>query len=191
MGGEATAPVAPSSEEADRPIREPAKYRGAVDEVLRALAHPVRRDILLTLTEGREMSASELGRAMGLTESRLRDVAYQVRYLAKRGCITLTRVEPAQRGHTVVRFYRANSNYSALLAAIAELADLLKHEPPAQGSPPPVPVTRVPLRTSVEPCSCSNSLPDEDGSCINCTKPVAGGGERSAIEEKTADGVPT
>lgn len=165
------------SREAACSTREPAKYRGAVDEVLRAMAHPVRRDVLLTLADGKEMSASELGRAIGLDGSRLADVAYQVKYLAQRGCIEQTRIGVGKRGSTVIRFYRINGDYSTLLGAIANLETQIKDRPvPAADAPPveaPAPrLTRLQLGRAL--CSCSNSLPDEDGCCINCTKNVAG-----------------
>jgi DNA-binding transcriptional ArsR family regulator len=152
------------------PAHDPTKYLGKIDAVLRAIAHPVRRAMLSTLSDGGEMSATQLGKAIGLQDGRLQDALYQVRYLKKSGCIEQTGTRPPKKGNTLVRLYRVRHDYVPVLAAIADLEQRLKLAP-APVAPAPT-ITRVPLKSG-ETCSCENPVADGDGYCFNCTKPVA------------------
>ncbi len=150
---------------------DPTKYIGQVDVAIRAIAHPVRRAMLSALSNGSEMSASQLGKALGLDGSRLQDARYQVRYLAKSGWIEQTRVVPPKRGSTPMRMYRIKRDYLALLASIAELEERVECEASPVEVTLPTRISRVPLRASAA-CSCRSSLPDGNGCCVNCSKPA-------------------
>lgn len=80
---------------------------GEVDQrLIRALAHPLRVEILRILSE-RTASPVALSKIMG---ERLGNVSYHVDVLAKNGCVELIETRPA-RG-AVEHVYRANPNSS-------------------------------------------------------------------------------
>ena len=65
-------------------------------DLLLALSHPWRRQILRTLADGRARSPSELAESLDLPVSNL---SYHVRVLATRGAVRLVRTAPS-RGST-------------------------------------------------------------------------------------------
>ena len=85
----------------DRRIVPPGKNDQIDSQLVRALGHPLRVEILQRLNES-EASPNELAEMLG---QRLGNVAYHARVLEKCGCIELTRT--AQRRGAVEHYFRA------------------------------------------------------------------------------------
>lgn len=165
---------------------------GAAAEAAKVLSLPLRRKMLLAL-RGADMSASQLAQRL---EVDARRVSREMMILSEARYIEQIAVVPPRRGSTPMRIYRLTEDCGAILAALTSDKPMLalgetierrgisarrqrkhggarrKRVIPLDSSARPK-ITRVPLRAAAS-CSCSNSLPDEDGCCINCTK-MAGG----------------
>jgi DNA-binding transcriptional ArsR family regulator len=72
------------------------------NDLLVALRHPLRRDILRQMASTKAISPRELALALGQPLSR---VSYHVRVLADRAAVVLVRTEPSQG--SMQHFYRA------------------------------------------------------------------------------------
>ena len=82
------------------------ELRQVIDpRLIRALAHPLRADVLTTLSE-RVASPSELAEEVGVGVS---DVSYHVRELRKSQCIEL--VKTRRRRGAIEHFYRATARF--------------------------------------------------------------------------------
>lgn len=73
------------------------------ENLLTALGHPLRREILRAMADGKPVSPREL--AEGLRQP-LSNVSYHVRVLVQSSAVTLVRTRPA-RG-SIQHFYRSN-----------------------------------------------------------------------------------
>jgi len=156
---------------------------GAAAEVAKVFSLPLRRKMLLAL-RGADMSASQLAQHL---EVDARRVSREMMMLSEASYIEQIAVVPPRRGSTPMRIYRLTEDCGAMLAALTSDKPMLalgetierrgisrrrqREHGGARSARPKV--TRVPLRPAAS-CSCSRSLPDENGCCINCTKTVAG-----------------
>jgi len=73
------------------------------EKLLIALGHPLRRQILRAMADGKPTSPRRLSEALGQP---LSNVSYHVRVLVQSEAVTLVRTEPA-RG-SIQHFYRSN-----------------------------------------------------------------------------------
>jgi len=72
------------------------------ENLLTALGHPLRREILRAMADGKPVSPRELSEALGQP---LSNVSYHVRVLVQSGALRLVRTRPA-RG-SIQHFYRS------------------------------------------------------------------------------------
>jgi DNA-binding transcriptional ArsR family regulator len=73
------------------------------ENLLNALGHPLRREILRAMTDDKPVSPRELSEALGQP---LSNVSYHVRALVQSEAVTLVRTKPT-RG-SIQHFYRSN-----------------------------------------------------------------------------------
>ena len=76
--------------------------RSNEENLLTALGHPLRREILRAMADGRPVSPRELSEALGRP---LSNVSYHVRALVQSEAVTLVRTKPT-RG-SIQHFYRS------------------------------------------------------------------------------------
>ena len=93
-----------------------------VSSLLQDLRHPVRLPILLALSEGEELSATELARRVGST---YKVVSYALDKLTAAGYVEVARVEVLESGpgNTLQRLYRGRGeDWRRLVSVLDEYA---------------------------------------------------------------------